>query len=46
MNVETLEEFKARIDALLNAHFVKFAPAIDAINVGFAATANRKQGGE
>jgi hypothetical protein len=43
---ETLEEFRARIGAKLDAHFAKFKPAIDAINAGFAATENRKQGGK
>lgn len=35
---ESLEEFRARIAAKLDAHFAKFKPAIDAINAGFAKT--------
>jgi len=36
--VETLVEFESRIRALLDAHFAKFKPVIDAINAGFART--------
>jgi hypothetical protein len=39
---EDLEVFTARIGARLDAHFAKFAPAIAAINAGFAATAARR----
>lgn len=35
---ESLEEFRARIAAQLDAHFAKFKPVIDAINAGFAKT--------
>lgn len=39
---ESLEEFRVRIAAELDAHFNKFAPVISAINAGFAATGGRK----
>lgn len=40
---ETLEEFRSRIAARLDAHFAKLKPAIEAINAGFATTSSRAQ---
>ena len=39
---ETIEEFRVRISAKLNAHFTKFRPVIDAINAGMKKTDNSK----
>jgi hypothetical protein len=45
VTVETLEQFRARIDAQLDTHFAKFRPVVDAINAGFAAgNASREAG--